>query len=271
MSENFQALPSAINADHRVYSNFFSDNYIIQQACITHPKNLIIDVLRKYFKNDSVYTYRCDEFGFPLTPDLTGMDFDSEDTTRILISDAYRYEVNFYPAIIIKSSGGSYKPISFNQEHTLKHRKSVVQNLYGAFETITIPTHRVYAGAWELNYEVEIYSKSHTELEELVDIISLLFQYVSWNELRANGLFIKNISIGGESSEPYANDYIYSQNISLPVRTEWRVEIPIEDLIEKLVFYFDSVRTPNNITAFNSDQVELKFADVLEFAEITLE
>ena len=42
---------------------------------------------------------------FSLTPDLTGGDIDSEETTKILISDLYRYEVKFFPSIIIKSGG----------------------------------------------------------------------------------------------------------------------------------------------------------------------
>lgn len=271
MSETTQNLPgTGINGDHRVYSNFFSDNHIIQQVCITQPKNLIIDVLRMHFSRDSVFTYRADEYGYPLTVDMTGLDIDSVETTKILISDAYRYEVKFFPAIIIKSNGGNYRPISFNQEGTLKYRTSEVENIYGIKEKIKIPTHRVYAGSWEMNFDVTIYSESHSELEELVEIVSMIFQYVSWNELRANGVFIKNISIGGENSEPYANDYVYSQTISLPVRTEWRAEIPLENLIEKIVFYFDSVRTPVSPNATNEDKLNLKFEDVLEFAEIEL-
>lgn len=271
MPEDLQNLPgTGINGDHRVYSNFFSDNYIIQQVCMTQPKNLLIDVLRKHFSRDNIFTYRSDEYGFPLTTDLTELDIDSELTTKIMITDAYRYEVKFHPAIIIKSGGGNYKPISFNQNATFKYRKQIVENIFGQKTEVRVPTHRVYAGAWDLNFSVEIYSESHSELEELVEIVAMIFQYVSWNELRANGVFIKNISIGAENAEPYANDYVYSQTITLPIRTEWRVEIPLDDLVEKIVFYFDSVRTPVPPTHSVEKKLELKFDDVLEFAEITL-
>lgn len=270
MPEDLQNLPSSINGDHRVYSNFFSDNYIIQQVCITQPKNLIIDVLRNHFSRDNIYTYRSDEYGFPLTRDLTGTEIDSELTTKIMITDAYRYEVKFYPAIVIKSGGGNYKPLSFNQNSTLKYRKHIVENIFGQKTEIKIPTHRVYAGAWEMNFSVEIYSESHSELEELVDIVAMIFQHVSWNELRANGVFVKNISIGGENAEPYGNDYVYSQTITLPVRTEWRVEIPLDNLIEKIVFYFDSVKTPIPPANVQEKKLKSKFDDLLEIAEITL-
>lgn len=271
MPEDIQNLPgTGINGDHRVYSNFFSDNYIIQQVCITQPKNLIIDVLRKHFGRDNIFTYRADEYGFPLTRDMTGIDIDSELTTKIMITDAYRYEVKFFPAIIVKSNGGSYKPISFNQNCTLRYRKSVAENIFGQKVEVKVPTHRVYTGAWDMNFEVSIYSESHSELEELVEIVSMIFQYVSWNELRANGIFIKNISIGSESAEPYANDYVYSQTITLPIRTEWRAEIPLDNLIEKIVFYFDSVKTPVPPNGNVSDKLELQYEDALEFAKITL-
>ena len=91
-----QNLPgTALNGDHIVYSSFFADQFVVQQSAIVHPKALLIDGLRKIFQNDSVFTYRDDEFGYPLTPDLTGLDVDSELTTKILISDTYRYEVKF--------------------------------------------------------------------------------------------------------------------------------------------------------------------------------
>jgi hypothetical protein len=179
-----------------------------------------------------------------LTIDLTGGDIDSVETTKILISDIYRTEVKFYPSIVIKSGGGSYKPISFNQEGTLKYRIDYFENEDGTISKQHTPTHRVYAGAWETNLDVSIFSESHSELEEIVEITAMILQGPSWHELRSNGLVIKNITISSENAEPYANDYVYNQTISLPLYSEWRIEIPIENVIEKILFYFDSVRTP---------------------------
>ena len=80
---------TGLNGDHVVYSSFFADNSIVQQTAVVHPKTLLIDGLRKVFRNDSIFTYRDDEYGFPLTPDQTGIDIDSEYTTKILISDTF--------------------------------------------------------------------------------------------------------------------------------------------------------------------------------------
>ena len=263
-----QNLPSGTNADHRVYSSFFSDNNIVQQVAIVHPKNLLIDGLRKVFREDSVFTYRDDEYGFPLTIDLTGGDIDSEETTKILISDLYRYEVKFFPAIVIKSGGGTYKPTSFNQNMTYKYRVDYVENDYGARRAVRTPTHRVYDGRWELSFDIQIYSESYSELEELTDIVSMILQYTLWNELRANGLFIQRLNIGGESAEPYANDYVYSQNLTITTLSEWRVEIPIESIVEKIVFRFEPTWHPIPDIKTSADLLAKSYDDIIELAEI---
>ncbi len=268
MALNIQGLPGGINGDHRVFSNFYSDNSIIQQVATVQPKNLLIDSLRKTFALDNIYTYRADEFGFPLVTDLTGGDIDSENTTKILITDTYRYELKFYPAITIKAGNSQYKPLSFNQEGTVKYRRDQVEDEFGSRRVVSTPTHRVYAGRWDSNFEITLLSESQTELEALADIVTLVLQYTLWNELRANGLFIYRLSIGPENAEPYANDYVYNRTISISTYSEWRVEIPIDSVIEKLVFYFESTLHPIPGEATAADALALKFDDVVEMAEI---
>tara|TARA_B100000131_G_scaffold272698_1_gene273793 strand:- start:5345 stop:6151 length:807 start_codon:yes stop_codon:yes gene_type:complete len=259
---------SGLNGEHVVYSNFFRDNHIVQQTAIVHPKTLLIDGLRKIFRNDSIFTYRDDEYGFPLTPDQTGIDIDSEYTTKILISDTFRYEVKFFPAIVIKANGGSYKPVSFNQNMTYKYKSQAIQNDYGATKIVSTPTHRIYAGMWDLTFEVQLYSESQSELQELVDITSIALQYALWNDLRASGLFIKSLQIGAESSEQYANDYIYSTSITIGTISEWRVEIPIQNVVEKMVFKFQPSLTPIPGQKTAADVLSTKFSDIIEMTNI---
>jgi hypothetical protein len=268
---DIQNLPgTGNNADHRVYSNFFADNDIIQNVAVVQPKNLLIDVLRKYFSRDNIYTYRYDQFGFPLTVDLTGLEVDSIETTKILISDVFRYEVKFYPAITVKTSGGNYIPISFNQNATIRYRIDRAENSLGAIFDVRTPTHRVYAGAWDMNFDISIYSESHSELEEITEIVKMILQYTAWNELRENGLFIKGLSVSGENAEAYANDHIFSHTISISTRSEWRVEIPLDNLIERVVFFFDVTRHPIPGQATEADVLALKYDHILEITEITL-
>ncbi len=121
-----------------------------------------------------------------------------------------------------------------------------------------------------MSFDITIYSESHTELEEITEIIAAEVQYVSWNELRANGLFIQGTSISSENTEPYANDYIYSHTITLKTMTEWRAEIPIDNIIEKIVFYFDSTKTPILPNATEEDAQQLLFNDILELVSIEI-
>jgi len=268
--DNQQLPGTGFNADHRVFSNFFADNQIIQNVSIVQPKNLLIDILRLHFKRDNIFTYRDDEYGFPLTPDITDMDVDSPNTTKILISDVFRKEIKFYPSITVKTGSGSYNPLSFNQNGTIKYRKDFIDTKFGGRKEIRTPTHRVYAGAWDMNFEVTVYCESHAELEEIVEIVKMILQYVSFNELRANGLFIKTLSVSGENAESYANDYVFSQTISISTRSEWRVEIPLENVIEKIVFYFDVKRTPIPGENKEASLQALRFDDYIEMAEIKL-
>jgi hypothetical protein len=271
MGIDTQNLPgTGFSGDHRVYSNFFADNYIVQNVSIVQPKNLLIDTLRKHFSKDNIYTYRHDEYGYPATPDLTGLTIDDPSTTKILITDVYRYEIKFYPAITVKTSSGTSVALGFNQNYSTKYRKDLVEDEFGAVKEILTPTHRVYAGAWEVNFDISIYSESHSELEEITEITKLILQYVSWNELRANGLFIKSLNVSAENAEPYANDFVFSHTISISTRSEWRVEIPLENVVEKIVFYFDVSRTPIPGKNTISDVQSLKFEDVIEIAEIKL-
>ena len=264
-----QELPGlGSNSEHYVSSNYYFDNYIIQNSLIKHPKNLLIDALRNRFSLDSVYTYRQDEYGFPLTPDNSGQSYDTDFSTKILISDAYRYEVKFFPAIVVKITSGNYKPISFNQNGTIKYRTDIVEDLYGGRIRKSVPTHKVYAGAWEVGAEVMILTDSHTELIELVDMTAMMLQYSEWQELRANGLLIKTLSVGGENAEQYINDYIYSQSITLSCRSEWRVEIPLQNLVEKVVMNIESTMTPSYPVKTVADQVELNFDDIIDLTQI---
>src|SRR3990167_5428361 len=104
---------------HRVISDVFNLENVVQQTCMVASKNILIDTLRDIFRLDREYKYVDDIFGFPKTPSHLGLDpaagLDDNETTRIFIGSSYRYDVKFNPSIIVRNTGVSYKPISFNQ------------------------------------------------------------------------------------------------------------------------------------------------------------
>lgn len=62
-----------MSTSHRVYSDLFELANFVKQTAVGQGKNLLIDSLREHFKQDTIYRYGTDAFGFPLTPDLTDL------------------------------------------------------------------------------------------------------------------------------------------------------------------------------------------------------
>jgi hypothetical protein len=264
MGTNELNIPGRVsNSDHVVYSSFYGDNSVTQNSFLVHPKNIIIDLLRREFSVDSLYTYRSDEYGFPLVKDLTGLDPGSELTTNVLIGEMYRYDLKFFPNILVSSKGGQYKPLSANQNQTTKYRRDVFVDQYGNENVISTPTHKVYAGMWDHSLEIQINSESHIETEEISEIVALMLQYKLFHELRAAGVVIKTLSVSAESSEKYINDNIFTQSISISCISEWRVEVPINNIVEKIVMNIASEKTPID----NSSTTSQKFSDIVSISE----
>ena len=241
-----------------LFSNFFSNNGILQQIAGTSAKCLIIDTIRKIFTGDSYYPYRTDVYGYPIVIDHTGLPADSELPTKIHIGDTFKYEGIHIPCVVVRHGGGSYHPISFNQQGipgytgVIQYKQEIIQDGYGEIYEINTPDKYVFAGAWDLTYEVKIYTESTTDREELLSIISMGLQHVHWHDLQSAGLLIKNLSFGSESEEEHNNDKFFTQSITLDIYGEWRREIPVGDLLERIVFFFDIGRivggevTPSN-------------------------
>jgi hypothetical protein len=59
---------------HRVNSDVFSLENIVQTVGIQAGKNILIDTLRDVFRDDREYQYVDDVFGFPKTPSNLGLD-----------------------------------------------------------------------------------------------------------------------------------------------------------------------------------------------------
>ncbi len=247
---------------HQVYSNFYSRNDIVRHVALVQGKNLLIDALREMFVNDSLYPYRQDEFGFPLIPDPiefpaeeagTQMDVDgniidpSQLSTKILITSTFRSDVKFYPVITVKQASGRNHPISFNQNAIQVHyRKEFVRDGYGNQTEIRTPTHYVFGDAWDQSFEIKIVAEDLSDRDQLADIISFGLMHLKRDELRRAGLFIKDISMSGETEEEsikHTNKWLYTYTITINTYSEWSREIPIRNVIERINFYFDIART----------------------------
>ena len=228
---------------HRVYSDLFTLENFVRQVAVSQGKNLLIDVLREHFKQDTLYRYTSDGFGFPLTPNVTDLppDIQEERTTRMYIGDIYRLDKRFWPAITIRHSSGTYNPVSFNQNYTTKYRLDLVIDGYGSRSFVRVPTHKVVAGAWNQSFEVQIAAESTTDREELTDIVPSFLIGAARQPLYEAGLHINKVSMGGEREEDWGNEKVYLQSVTVETYSEWRREIPIDanDIMDTINFCFN--------------------------------
>lgn len=251
---------------HRVYSDLFEYANFVRQVAVAQSKNLLIDILRDFFKNDTFYRFETDAFGFPITPNLTDLSPDIQErrTTRIYIGDIFRMDKRFFPSITIRHSSGKYHPVSFNQDFTSKqYRLDLIVDGYGNNSYIRTPTHSIICGAWDQSFDILISAESIPDREELSDIVSGFLIGVVRQELYESGLFIKSVSMGSEREEDFGNEKIYMQSISVETFSEWRRAIPIDanSLIDTINFCFNfGVFNENR---FSTDKTFITFEDTL--------
>lgn len=226
---------------HRVHSDLFTLENIVQQTGCMHGKNLLIDELRSIFSQDREFCYRSDAFGFPLTPSHLGLDpeagLSDEETTRIFIGSSYRYDVKFNPSITVRNTGSRYVPISFNQNLlSIINRLEKITDGYGNSSYVYTPTYSTIVGAWDQTFEVKIVTENEVDREEISDIVQATLMGTRRMALQQAGLFIKTLNTAGETEEKYANDYTYAISINLECRSEWKVHIPLNNVVERIGF-----------------------------------
>lgn len=224
---------------HNAISDIFSLENIVQQTGIVHGKNLLTDALRDIFSRDRQYKYVSDVFGFPKTPSHLNLDpeagLDDEETTRIFIGTAYRYDIKFNPSIVVRSTSTRYVPISFNQNrlNTL-YRKELIIDGYGNKAVINTPFAYTLVGAWDQTFEIKVIAENEIDREAVADIVTSTLMMTRRIDLERAGLHIKSISTGAETETAYANDYLYMMSINVSARSEFKVSIPISDTIERI-------------------------------------
>lgn len=224
---------------HNASTDIFLHEYIVQQTGIVHGKNILIDTLRHVFAQDREYKYVTDVFGFPKTPSHLGLSseagIDDEESTRIFIGTAYRYDIKFNPSIVVRSTGSRYVPISFNQNRLgISHRRELIMDGYGNNVVINTPYARVLAGAWDQTFEVKIITENEVDREEIADIITSTLMMTRRIDLERSGLHIKSVSTSAETETQYANDHLYSISVNVEARSEFKVSIPISDVCERI-------------------------------------
>lgn len=226
---------------------------IVANVGIMAGRNLIIDILRECFSRDREYSYHNDIWGFPKTPPAKDLDLnagiDNDKTTRLFIGSVFRYDVSFTPALVVRQTSTTYKPISFNQNRwNIQYETQRIIDGYGNQTFLEVPSRYSFAGLWEQTFEVKIVSKSLEDTITLADIVMISLQHTYRDILQQSGLFIKQVRSNGEQNENFgAKDPLFSMTISIDALSEWRREIPISNLVERIQFCFNFDNTLNDV------------------------
>jgi hypothetical protein len=244
-------------------NNFFRSDLpklynFIQSSMIVYPKEIIIAVLRNYFSKDSFYHYSKDQWGYPNTVDHTDLPINAglndDITTRLFIGENYRQDGIFYPAILVKNSGSKSVPISINRDKgSIQYSEVLYEDQYGHQSLVKTPSSLITAGAWEGSITIDILTRSLRSRDDLVELVAMCFTEIEFETIADVGVIIKPISIGAPSETDDRNDKLFRQSLTLDIRTEWRREIPVGNLIDAIFFtiYFQELSNPNKPPAPN--------------------
>lgn len=211
----------------------------VQTTMIRYPKDVIANTIKEYFSQDSYYHYVKDEWGFNKTPDHTPLAQDAgirdNSTTRIFIGESFRFDVQYLPAVIIRSGGTKNVPISLNREQgRIDYATATFVDGYGNRVNIQVPDHYVLAGAWEGSINIDILSRGIREADEISELISMMFTDWDWNNLYRIGISVRNVNVSSPSEMDDVNTKIHKRTVTLDIRGEWRREIPVNHLIETI-------------------------------------
>ena len=241
-------------------TDLFRLYHVVQNAQLTYPKDIIIAILRDVFSQDSYYHYVRDEWGFPLTPETTNLAPDAgisdSSTTRIYIGEWYRHGPIYYPSILVRSNGTRYVPISMNRNReTVLYESTIVTDGYGNIKRFAVPSHFVFVGAWEGDISIDLHTRGIQARDEIAEIATSIFTDWYFDEFVRAGILIKSISAGSASESDDRNEKLYKQTITLNIRTEWRRQIPVQNLVDAINICVDlgnlstnpSVLAPNLI------------------------
>jgi hypothetical protein len=262
-------------------SNINNIYHIIQSSMISYPKEMIIGMLKDFFSKDDYYHYSKDQWGFANTTDHTNLplgadlpkgaigstsDTDTYLSTRLFIGENYRYNSIFYPAILIKSGGGRSVPISINRETgTIKYTDIIFQDGYGNETVVKRPDSFVTAGAWEGSIIIDVLTRSLVARDELISAIFMCFTDIHFDTMYDIGIIVKPIQIGSPTESDDRNDKLFRQSLTLDIRTEWRREIPIGNVIDTIFFTatLEDIAQSNPASPNLAINTEITIADLL--------
>ena len=200
--------------------------------------DILVEILRETFERHPIYTYIAND-------DTYSPDFEN---TKIVIVDRYSEEALFLPVVTVGIGSINTKWLQFSQspfntvlKYQLNRDGSIKKDARGR----AIPSHWEYTGAYEGSVNLVVNANDTLEREELCNLIHVLLAEVLRDKLYQRGLFIKNVSVGGQTEIQYRNTNIYQSSITLETYSEWARKIPLGETLESVGFSMNII-TPED-------------------------
>jgi len=255
-------------------TDLYSINHVVQNTHLSYCQELVVGLLRDQFSQDSYYHFVQDEWGYCKAPDHTGLPlgagYADDVTTRLFIGRKFHFDTIFYPALLITGGNFTSRPLSFNRNReTVRSEAIKVIDGYGNSQIFTRPSHFVFAGCWDGSINVEVHTRDVHSRDHLVETCKLLFEDILHDEFLRAGVLIKKVS-GGTPSEgdDRQQDKLYKQTLTLDIYTEWRREIPVDNIVDAINICVDFVdvrqNPPTNVSPNLSVRTTVQLIDEVD-------
>jgi hypothetical protein len=145
-------------------------------------------------------------------------------------------------------------PISINREQgSVQYEDVMFEDGYGNQTVVSRPKSFITAGAWEGSIIIDVLTRSLRSRDDLIELIAMCFTEIYFDSLYDVGIIVKPLSISSPTESDDRNEKLFRQSITLDIRTEWRREIPVENLIDAIMFSveFAYLDKPNYPVAAN--------------------
>lgn len=175
---------------------------MLQENAITHTKDVLIEYLRQFLRNQDNYK-----------------DFCNADYSMAEIFDKEPQVLKSFPSILITAINGTYINSGLSD---------IAQELYDNNGTCTGFR---YSGMFELPITIELASRSTKDRDRLSDLITMTLRVLLRRQLELAGIIVKDMRYSGETEILYDSDKVYIATIQFTTWSEWYRDISLLPIV----------------------------------------
>lgn len=89
---------------------------------------------------------------------------------------------------------------------------------------------QAFGGRFDASFDLDVIARDPTQMEEIADLVVMYLWAQKRSLLSAEGVELSDISMGGESEEPFdetGDEFYYVAPLSLQVQADWEMHIPL--------------------------------------------